>query len=505
MIRRLLSWFSGPKPKAEPEGGRAAFDPFPLDQTLLQLSPHAADALVLRDVLEGVQIIGATGSGKTSGSGAALARAFLASGFGGLVLTTKIDEPNLWRSYAAATGRSGDLVFFGPAHTHRFNFLQYEATRPGPGAGSVENLVELFLTLLEASESGEGKSSEKFWDRSVRQLLRNTIGLLRLAGQPLSMPVISDVIRTAPRSPDSLHDPDWQKQSLCWQCLEAAHHQRGLDYDIIEAYWLGEFPEQDERTRSNIIMTFSTMADLFCRGELRELFGTKLTLLPEFSHHGAVILLDLPVKRYGQVGRFAQVLFKHLWQQAVERRDVARNPRPVFLWCDEAQEFIVKHDMLYQATARSARAATVYLTQTISAYYARLGHAGSGRDEADAFLANLATKIFHANSGQTNEWAERLLAKEWTYRAHSSVSSSSPNSSLADSAAGSSQGRDRSSVSSGVNPSLESHVLASWFTTLRKGGPASGWLVDALIFQTGRIWAASRKNHLKVTFRQEGP
>ena len=60
------------------------------DAPLLQLS--AGDAWRVKDAFEGTQILGSPGSGKTSGSGKAIAHAFLSAGFGGLVLCAKVDE-----------------------------------------------------------------------------------------------------------------------------------------------------------------------------------------------------------------------------------------------------------------------------------------------------------------------------------------------------------------------------------------------------------------------------
>ena len=46
----------------------------------------------VRDACEGVLILGGLGSGKTSGSGALLAKKYLTNNFGGIVLTAKEDE-----------------------------------------------------------------------------------------------------------------------------------------------------------------------------------------------------------------------------------------------------------------------------------------------------------------------------------------------------------------------------------------------------------------------------
>lgn len=76
-----------------------------LNAPLLQLSPR--DAWRLRDACEGTVIFGGTGSGKSSGSGRAIARAFLRAGFGGLVLCAKQDdERERWKAYARETGRA---------------------------------------------------------------------------------------------------------------------------------------------------------------------------------------------------------------------------------------------------------------------------------------------------------------------------------------------------------------------------------------------------------------
>jgi NAD(P)-dependent dehydrogenase (short-subunit alcohol dehydrogenase family) len=80
---------------------------------LLHLS--ARDRWTLDDAYMGTFIVGGTGSGKTSGSGRAIAHAFLRAGFGGLVLCAKPEEADLWRRYAAETGRRKSLVITGHA------------------------------------------------------------------------------------------------------------------------------------------------------------------------------------------------------------------------------------------------------------------------------------------------------------------------------------------------------------------------------------------------------
>ena len=87
----MAPFWNRPKP-TPPTSDSAAY--WALDQPLLWVSDK--DPWRIRDACEGVQVFGAPGSGKTSGPGAALAKAFLSYGFGGVVLTAKPGERQLW-------------------------------------------------------------------------------------------------------------------------------------------------------------------------------------------------------------------------------------------------------------------------------------------------------------------------------------------------------------------------------------------------------------------------
>lgn len=323
--------------------------------------------------------------------------------------------------------------------------------------------------------------------------LRNAIDLLVTAKGQLSLFDLYELIRSAPQSIAQSNNEDWQKNSLCFQCIlegddKPKNELQRHDFEMAARYWLSEFPNLAEKTRSIIVSTFTVMADGFLRGSLRELFCTSMNFAPELSLEGAVILLDIPVKEYGETGQLSQVLFKYIWQQAIERRDLSQNSRPVFLWADESQNFITSYDREFQSTARSSRACTVYLTQNLPNYYAELGGGDKAKVEADAFLGNLQTKIFHANGDNTtNQWAADLFSKSWQMRG--SVN----------------QGYASGGVSGGQtsSESLEYDVLPQELSLLRKGGPETGFVVESLIFQGGRVWNATGKTYIRTNFNQE--
>ncbi|MCI0541129.1 MAG: type IV secretory system conjugative DNA transfer family protein [Verrucomicrobiales bacterium] len=410
-------------------------------------------------------------------------------------MTAKPDERALWERYCKETGRHKSLIVFGPANRWKFNFLDYEYRRPGVGAGLTQNLLVLFSSVLEVAERGHGASgSQDYWSRTLRQIMRNAIDLAAIGRGRVTLPDLYDIVVSAPNSPEEMKSEEWQMDSACMSCVRDGEAKtknplQAHDWELAVKYWLKEFPNLAPKTRSIIVSSFTSLTDIFLRGMLYDLFCTETNIVPEMTHTGAIIVLDLPVKEYAEVGQLAQVLFKFIWQRATERRDIRKHPRPVFLWADESQLFVNSHDAVFQTTARSSRTCTVYLTQNLSNYYAALGGERS-KAEVNSLLGNLQTKIFHANGDSvTNNWAADLFAKSFHYKTTSGTSTR-------DGESGS------TSRNTGGHESLENQVQPIEFSRLRKGGPENDWCVDAFVFEGGREWRATGKNYLRVTFNQ---
>lgn len=526
MLTRVLARLSGvsldtsaPPPRSAlpvpaTPGRRAVTDLYRFDpnHALLHLSPR--DPWTITEACEGTQIFGAPGSGKTSGSGRTLARAFLRAGFGGLVLTDKPSERALWEGYAAETGRRDSLIVVRPSSRWRFNFLDDEFMREGEGAGHAANAVATFMNVLEAYDGRPGRDGDRFWHDNVRRLLRHAIELLVAGRTPVTLDCIMSLVQGAPESRREAADPAWQAGSACWQQLVAA----GMP-ERSRAFWLQEFAQLPPKTRASIVSTFTGMADPFIDGPLHELFCTTTTFTPDLSRKGAVIVLDLPTSEWGEVGRSAQILFKYLWQRAIMRRSgVAHGERPVFLWVDEAQTFLTRHDMTFQQKARESVACSVFLTQNIANYYATL-EAQRGRAQADALLGNFATKIFHANGDHaTNEFAANAfgrvlhLRQNWGSSDNRSVSlgegggwsvSSNGQQTTSGVSFNSNSSVSRSlGTSHGVRQEKDFQLDPYWFTRLKTGGPGNGFEVQAFVFKAGRTWQRTGSNYIDVTFSQ---
>lgn len=525
---------SDPSAKRSPSSpGQAPSGTWMLDAPLLRLTDTERGSFhdwTIRDAFEGVQIFGATGSGKTSGSGQALALGFLRSEFGGLVLTAKPTDAEDWagpNGYMRRAGRTDRPIVVGPPARweeyrkwgievptggHQLDFLDFEFQRLRQvGINPSFNLVSLFETSLEIGRHQEpAAASEPFWRDTFRQIVQNAIDLAIMADDSVSLSRIKDIVMSAPESQDEARSEEWRNSDpVCWQCIARAQARFDAgdipqyydeeDLRQTATYWLIDLAGLAWKTKSTIRTMFTAKVDALLRSPLRQMFSppreagvitSSPTFSPVLTHQGRVVILDFPVKSFGEVGRFVQILYKTLWQMATEDRGVVvdnaagllREQAPVFLWADEAQYFVSERDMAFQLTARSKCVSTVYLTQNLPNYYAMLTGA-DGRSAADSLVGNLQTKIFHANGDSTtNEWAERLFGQALAGMRNRSSSSSG----------------DRTY---GKSDSLLPVMLAREFATLRKGGPIARHMVDAVMFQAGRLWDAedTEKGHLLRT------
>lgn len=491
---------------------------FDLDKELLKLSvKDGSIGWTMRDAIEGVQIFGGIGSGKTSGSGRTLALKYLSAGFGGLVLTVKHDEREMWEEYCKLTGREKDLVIVSPGSKNYFNFLEYESSAR-VSKSTAENIVQVLKTVIRASEEkAGGKSDDPFWETALDMLMSNVIDLCLLAQGKVSVQALYDIAQSAPRRENMneeskakafakaftaanenvtrqietfenklsaeernrLSDSEVFEQTICDEIPDA----RTLKF--VDQFFVESFMNLSEKTRSIIDFSFSGFLYSLLREPVFSLFCRHpSTFTPDDCLNGKIILIDLPVKHYHKTGRDSQILFKYIWQRAMEKRNVKSNNRPVFLWADEAQNFLHEYDAEYQATARSSMVATVYISQNLPNYHANMGGAKS-EFRVKSFLGTLGTKIFHANADiETNRYASELIGDAYFEETSETAT-----------AAG------QFSASQTKTVKVERVVRPEQFAMLRTGGPQNECRVESYMHVQG-MSQRSGSSHIKTQFDQ---
>jgi hypothetical protein len=428
--------------------------------------------MTLDDCCEGIFVLGRTGGGKTSGM-RTVSRRFVELGMGGVVLCAKEEEFTDWVSLCKELGREEDLLDFSKLS---FNFVTNEARAT---ENAIENLV---IILTESAWVVSGKrAADNTWQQAAKQLLRSVLTLLWAAKGEILITDLYDAITSMPTNPKQVEDDNWKNKSLIWQVMsQVSEHSPDILASI--KYCIEEWPSWAQETSSSVSFTLSSMLDALRRSPLRERLCADTSVTPEDCRSGKIIVVNLPVKTLGDVGRIAQVIFKICAQRSFER---VKEGRPVFLWVDECQFFASPNDTVFQSTARSSRTATVYLTQNLPLFYSESGGGQDAEQRVKGLLGNLATKVFCLNGCEnTNRWASDQIGKELQKMTSRAMS----------------YGRS-SGTSTSVSKQLDDTVRPVEFTRLTSGGPRNGFIVSALVFRSGARFS-NGKNWLRVRFNQ---
>lgn len=318
------------------------------------------------------------------------------------------------------------------------------------------------------------------------------------------------------------------------------------------------WPAIPEKTRGNIVITISAALDRFNHGKLNRAFCRRTTAPPEISFGGGLLLAAMPTLTWGEDGVIAQQSLKFLWERAVLSRnslEEKHRARPLFLWSDEAQETVNSYDAEFLSMCRASNCCTVFITQSLPNYYAKMG-GDNPHDDAHALAQKFTTHVFCSNPcSETNEMAARMLGRVVTRRGSYNLGSSRSrgsarsinagmnagegenwgSSSNFNWSSGSSGGQGSSSVSYGSGSSsggsnnwgenrgkgssrnesqgyseslgyseaMEYAIEPGDFArVLKTGGPENGNIVTAVWFQSGRIFRASGTNWLIARFKQ---
>ena len=446
-----------------------------LDEVILNIE---GNLWTVRDACTGVMVFGMTGSGKSSGPLHKIANKFLTLNFGGVVFCAKPDECDTWIKYAKEAYREDDLLFLSKL---TFNYLDHESRRSGRGGGQIENLVNLYLEIVNMGKDkrNSGSGNDEYWNNAVKQLLRNTMTILQMAGESINIENIYRMVISAP----SANGNTAEESSYCTDLMALSipeHLRQTPEFEIARTFFLEEFAHLDERTRSNTVSSFSVTADSMQRGELARCFSApESTLhLEDIYRNHKILIVDYDQKSWGRMGQYAAGIIKYCFEMMIERReDISNNDAPpVFLWADECQFFSLDYDQKFQTTARSSRTLTVYATQNLGNLYD-----GYGKEKASSLLGNLGTKFFCQNGEfETNEWASKSIGQEIILR---------KNKTYGDSKSSSMKGDDNKSLSfsEGYSEQKDYRVDPADFSTLQTGGPRGQCKVGFIFWQSGRI------------------
>jgi type IV secretory pathway TraG/TraD family ATPase VirD4 len=466
-----------------------------LSQVLLHWSAY--DPFPIRDLLRSLVIFGASGSGKTSGSGYVIGRALAkCRQIGGIICASKPEDLEFWQGIFRKAGRARDLLVFSAASALRFNFIDF-ILRNG---GSTRDITQAIMVIGETLNQSAGNHShrEPFWQQQKERVVYNAAEIVQRALGRVTAPELQQFIGGAAQSPAELATPEWQAKFHS-QCLEAA--QRNLrtsverhDYQLALDFWIKEYPAMNDRTRSSIIAEVMGTLHVFNTGIVRELVSTTTNVSPAIVDQAKWLLIDMPISRDGAAGAFVIGGWKYLTQWHVLKRHATEDTPICVIHCDEYQKIANSKDPPFLAECRSHRGCMICLTQSIHSLYACIS--GSGEHETDALLTNFYHKIFHAlGDDKTAAFAGSLIGKRLRMRVNTSVA---PHEGGAWEAL---YGEPK--VSASTSQSIENIVENREFMQgLRTGGPANGLVVDGVVVRSGELFS-NGEAWMRVAFSQK--
>jgi type IV secretory pathway TraG/TraD family ATPase VirD4 len=357
---------------------------------------------------------------------------------------------------------------------------------------------------LGKPQSGGGE--QRFFELASQQITRVAIHLIKLAGEPLSIPNISRAISSFPTYLGEQETEAWQRHSYTYSLIESIRKRKETlteeewqNLEAASAFVFERWAQLDERPRSSIAMTFSGLADRFLYNPTKKLFaGGTYSFTPEqVTHEKKLIILDFPVLEFGKEGaRLIQSMIKLTFQRAWLRHPYTPGCcNGAALVQDEFQLLITKFENHFAQTCRGSGIAPIYITQNILNLAEELGESQPG-SKTKAFLGNLGTKIAHRTTCvDTCAYLSSILGKEYRY--------------LDNYSGGSSSGSNHTQFSAGGSRQLVNVLDESEFTRLARPGTDSPYAA-AIVYCGGETFNATRtancpqgRNFLRVMFSRE--
>lgn len=332
-------------------------------------------------------VIGGIGAGKTTRViNPLLMQCLLHADMGGLIFDIKGDFCHNVMTLAEGIEYAEERIIKIGVNNYRFNLLA--GLTPKQCADYLESTF--YLT--------GGQMSDSFWVQSATNLIENALGVLQHLGSEyynlsyLYQYVFFDDVR------ETL---DILIQKTVLPNMEAGTLEKRY-LENYRNYFTNVFMKLDIKMRESIKGTLSTILAPFQAPELVDAFGsgsveegTSIDLYTILS--GSVIVVDLPLARWGTAGKVIYTLIKLRFFNMIQNRqfDKSLPQNYVFFLCDEYQNLISANknglsDLSFWDKSRSAKCIGIISTQSVSSFQAAI----SDKQTCDTIFANFRQKIF---------------------------------------------------------------------------------------------------------------
>lgn len=421
-------------------------------------------------------------------------------GYGGIVFCVKDDDAALATKLVRDAGR--DLIVFSEHGPYRFDFIGAQRGEGG-GTSLVDNLTPLLMAVASSRNPmspDSGRDGDPFFKQNAQRACRCGLDVLVHSGEAVTVYNLLRLISSAPTSAEQLASPEWKAQSFFMRCAQAANakaksEREATDLDLSLDFFFLEWVTMGSRTRGSVHATLTGVLDPLSRGLARELLGPGgIQIRPEDCWNGKIIVVDLPVLVYREVGRLIQLVIKTCWQIAAGKRVVTPESRPVFMCIDEAHWLTCDYDWIALTTARSSMTATILATQSVANWLEVYGEHAEAR--VHSLLGNLSLQIFAQQTcTRTVSYCQQLIGRSRQLMHNGGTD-------LGGDWLAPLLGDDSGSGNAGFSESMDFELEASDLASLRRGGPPH-FEVGTIIYQSGRRFPTTGRTWMPYTFSQQ--
>lgn len=339
------------------------------------VAPDIDIVLSQTDAAQNILVLGGIGSGKTTRMMQPLLVQLLDQSCGGLLFDIKGDVKHAVCALSETTQTR--VVLIGP-HQQPMNLL--DGLTP-----------EVAASFLKSTFLLGGSKLESFWVDTATELCRNTLGILSFAPERYSLQGLYAYLFD-----DEARDA--HQEALNQQLVTLPPEQTRLLKSYVH-YHDVIFSAFDEKVKSGVLATIAQVLSPFNHPDLIDAFCTQpeTPMLMREVLDGAILLVDMPLARWGLGGKVAYTIIKlrffNLMQNRIHHPEWNQD-RAVFFMCDEYQDIISANkdglsDLSFWDKSRSSQTIGIISAQSVSSVYAAIGD----RDLAHAVLQNFRQKI----------------------------------------------------------------------------------------------------------------
>lgn len=381
-----------------------------------------------KHLFQNILITGATGMGKTTCTMYPFLKQIMGyrafnpdEKAGMLILDVKGNFYMQVVEYAKLAGREKDLVIISPNGEYYYNPLH----KPDMDA---LDLAQRCQHVTEVMSGGKGNmKNDRFWDNKAIGMFSMIIKLLRAINNGyITMWDIHKVVSNE-KYAHGLVD------KYANMIAEGKIEVDRFEAEAVINYFTGEFRNKEE---GGTIPTIKT-----CVTEITEAFANSPALAKNFCpdlkdlnfsgfddviNSGKIIVLAMNIAKYPQLSKIISAYSKLDFQAEVLKRaepgTSLNTVRPVFMMCDEYQEYVTSNDGEFMGLSRESKCGTIVSSQSFSSIKEKI----TSDDSFNVLIQNIANKIWlRTDDSLTVKKAQELTGKHEVKKVSHSIGENS--------------------------------------------------------------------------------